>query len=195
MTTPNKPNVPAEMPPPASADLVSRRDPIIAELEKAAKDVPAGTLQQVLRKMVSMLASTKPGAPLANGQAMQDVKDAFARYAQDTEAAKIPRPAILLEAVEWMQAYVTQRGFPAAQAGSAAPAAAPAAVPASKPMAGGKVDKDGFDSGRAASHARSLTGEVPVKPGEPNPQQKQLDDMKDTLKNWQLNTSLGKVRG
>jgi hypothetical protein len=181
----NKPNVPAEMPPAAPNEILAKRDQIIAELEKAAKDT-TGTLQQVLRKMVTLLTSTKPGVPHSN-QALQDVKDAFTRYSQDPEALAKPRPAILMESVEWMQAYLASRGFPV-QAASASAAPAPAA---SKPAAGAKGGKDSFESG-GAQRARSLTGEAPPPPaGQQNESQEQLESMK----NWMLNPGLGKVKG
>ncbi|WNG45662.1 hypothetical protein F0U60_17305 [Archangium minus] len=183
MSTPNNLTVPAEMPPAAPADLVAKRDHIIAELEKAAKDA-SGTLQQVLRKMVTLLASTKPGAPY-NPQSLQDVKDAFTRYSQDPEAVAKPRPAILMESVEWMQAYLASRGFPVA--GAAPAASAPAA---SKPASAAKGAKDSFESG-GSQHARSLGGDVPVPPGQPNKEQEQLESMKS----WMLNPGLGKVKG
>ncbi|QRK04584.1 hypothetical protein JQX13_30575 [Archangium violaceum] len=182
-TSNNKLTVPAEMPPAAPADLVAKRDQIVAELEKAAKEA-SGTLQQVLRKMITLLASTKPGAPY-DPQSLQDVKDAFVRYSQDPEALAKPRPAILMESVEWMQAYLASRGFPVQGAG-----AAPAAAPASKPAAAaGTASKDSFESG-SAQHARSLGGDVPVPPGQ-SKEQEQLESMKS----WMLNPSLGKVKG
>ena len=199
MTTPSKPNVPAEMPPEAPADVLSKRDYLIAELEKAAKD-STGTLQQVLRKMGTMLQSTKPGAPY-NPQAMQDVKDAFSRYASDKEAAAKPRPPVLLESVEWMQVYLSSRGFPVPAASSAPAAAAPAAPTASAPAArpgapaakGKGGAKDGFESG-PVSHARSIGGDAPPAPAR-QPDQQELESMKDQLKNWQMNPGLGRLKG
>lgn len=208
MPTPKQPlEVPKEMPPQASNDHIAKRDRMIAELEKLAKD-SSGTLQQVLRKMAAMMNGTKQMSPGSNAQAMQDVKDAFARYASDKETAAVPPPAILMEAVEWMQTYLAQRGFPVNQAGGSAPAGAPAPA-ASRPAAPARGGaKDGFDSRGATSHAQSIGGEAPLKPGAPaakpgapaeqaqQPQQsQQLDSMKETLKNWQLNSQLGKVKG
>ena len=199
MTTPKPPPmvVPKEMPPQASSEHLAKRDRLITELEKASKDA-TGTLQQVLRKMMSMLTGTKPGMPY-NPQATQDVKDAFSRYVADKEQATTPPPAILLEAVDWMQTYLAQRGFPVNPPGGAAPAgpsATPAAPapPAAKPAGpAAKGSKDGFDSSRS-THAQSIGGEAPVAPAQPGEKQ-QIDSMKETLKNWQLNSQLGKVKG
>lgn len=185
MTTTNKPNVPAEMPPAAPNDILAKRDQIIADLEKAAKDT-SGTLQQVLRKMVTLLTGTKPGVPHSN-QALQDVKDAFTRYSQDPEALKQPRPAVLMTSVEWMQAYLASRGFPVAEASSSAAPAATAAKPAAAAKGGAK---DGFESG-SSQHARALGGDVPVTPGQQPKDQEQLE----SIKNWMLNPGIGKVKG
>lgn len=187
MTTSNKPNVPAEMPPAAPNDILAKRDQIIADLEKAAKET-SGTLQQVLRKMVTLLTSTKPGVPHSN-QALDDVKAAFTRYSQDPEALKQPRPAVLMTSVEWMQAYLASRGFPVTGASSTA-TAAPAAT-ASKPANAAKGGaKDGFESG-SSQHARALGGDVPVAPGQQPKEQEQLE----SIKNWMLNPGIGKVKG
>ena len=184
--------VPAEMPPQASSDHLAKRERLMTELEKAAKE-STGSVQQVLRKMYSMLNGTKPGMPY-NPQALNDVKDAFARYAVDKETASTPPPPILLEAVEWMQTYVAQRGFPATQEAAGASPAAPASARPAAPAK--KGSKDAFESRGTASHAQSIGGEAPLPPaGAPNPQQQQLDSMKETLKNWQLNSQLGKVKG
>jgi hypothetical protein len=183
MTTTNKPNVPAEMPPAAPNEILAKRDQIIADLEKAAKET-SGTLQQVLRKMVTLLTSTKPGVPHSN-QALQDVKDAFTRYSQDPEALKQPRPAVLMTSVEWMQAYLASRGFPVSEASSSA-AAPTAGKPAVAGMGGAK---DGFESG-ASQHARALGGDVPMAPGQ-QPKEQELD----SIKNWMLNPGIGKVKG
>lgn len=189
MSTPPNLTVPKEMPPEAPESLVAKRDTLIAELEKAAKD-STGTLQQVLRKMVTLLNSTKPGAPY-NPQSMQDVKDAFTRYSQDTEAVAKPRPPVLMESVEWMQQYLASRGFPVQGAAPAASAPA-AAKPAAAAGKGGA--KDSFESGGAKSAARSLGGDVPPPPAAQQQEQQPQKDL-ESMKNWMLNPGLGKVKG
>jgi hypothetical protein len=193
--------VPAEMPPQAAPDHLAKRDRLIVELEKAAKE-STGSLQGVLRKLGTMLNGTKPGMPY-NPQAMNDVKAAFTRYASDTTVTT--HPPVLMEAVEWMQTYLAQRGFPANQPGAATAGAATAGAapsgtarstgsrPALTPSAKGA--KDGFDSRSTASHAQTIGGEAPLNPGQSTEQRQQLDSMKETLKNWQLNSQLGKVKG
>ena len=112
MSTPNPdPRVPAEMPPAAPEELTKKRDTIITGLDAAAKTA-TGTLQGVLRKMSELLVNTKDGAHM-NMALYQDVKDAFNRHLG--EAGKNPAlasmPPVLIESVEWMQNYLTARGF------------------------------------------------------------------------------------
>ncbi|PTL80499.1 hypothetical protein [Vitiosangium sp. GDMCC 1.1324] len=187
MSTSNpKVNVPAEMPPEAPAELLAKRDKLVADLEAAAKSA-TGTQQQVMRKMATLLGSTKQGAPF-DPQLFQDVKDAFQRYAQDPEASAKPQPAILMQSVEWMQNYLSSRGF----AVQGAPASAPAATAAPAPARGGK---DSFESG-ASQKARAITGDVPPPPaGQPAPPaDKQQQDL-ESFKTWMKNPGLGKVKG
>ncbi len=193
MSNPNPdPRVPAQMPPEAPADLVAKREPIAAELENQAKSA-TGTLQQVMRKMAALLANTKPGASLSF-QLYQDVKDAFSRHLN--EASKTPAlanmPPILVESVEWMQAYLEARGFAAENAPAATATAAPAAkAPAAKaPVAGGA--KDAFETG-GKKHA-ALTGDVPPPPAaQPDVKAEQKD--LESFKAWMKNPSLGKLKG
>lgn len=182
-----KPVVPAEMPPEAPAELIAKREPLAAELEKAAK-ATSGTLQQVLRKMQVLLSQTKPGSSL-DGQLYQDVKDAFTRYAKDTAAG--PAPASLMQAVDWLQAYLSARGF----AASAEPAASTGAPASAAPRAAVKGG-DAFDSGDSSARARTLTGEVPLSPEaakslDPKSEQQQME----SFKAWMKNPSLGKLKG
>lgn len=193
MSNPNPdPRVPAQMPPEAPPELTAKREKIIPELEKQAA-AATGTLQQVMRKMAALLANTKPGASLSF-QLYQDVKDAFTRHL--TEAGKNPAlanmPPVLVESVEWMQAYLNARGFSAdaAPAAAAAPAASKAAAPAKAPPAAGA--KDGFESG-PKKHA-ALTGDVPPPPAaqpDVKAEQKELE----SFKAWMKNPSLGKLKG
>jgi hypothetical protein len=192
MSNPNPdPRVPAEMPPEAPADLVAKRERIIPELEKHAKTA-TGTLQQVMRKMAALITNTKPGASLSF-QLYQDVKDAFSRHLGEAEKnpALANMPTVLVESVEWMQAYLNARGFAADTAPAATSAAAPAAkAPAGKapPAAGAK---DAFESG-GKKHA-SLTGEAPPPAATPDvkAEQKELE----SFKAWMKNPSLGKLKG
>jgi hypothetical protein len=190
MSTSNKPKVtvPAEMPREAAPEILAKRDQLIADLETAAK-ASTGTLQQVLRKMSALISNTKPGAALDN-RLFQDVKDAFQRFSQDTEAAA-KRPPVLMQSVEWMQAYLSSRGF--AVEGAAAPASAPAAAanPAAPRAAGG--GKDGFESG-GSQRARVL-GDVPPPPGAQPDAAKDQQQQLESFKTWMKNPGVGNVKG
>lgn len=177
--------------PDAPADLVAKRERIIPELENQAKTA-TGTLQQVMRKMASLLSNTKPGASI-NGQLYRDVKDAFSRHLGEAEKspALANMPAVLIESVEWMQAYLEARGF-ATEAAPAATASAPAAAkaPAGKAPAAGA--KDAFESG--GKKQVSLSGDVPPAPAtqpDVKTEQKELE----SFKAWMKNPSLGKLKG
>ncbi len=196
MSNPNPdPRVPAQMPPEAPGELTAKRERIIPELENQAKTA-TGTLQQVMRKMAALLANTKPGASLSF-QLYQDVKDAFTRHLN--EAGKNPAlanmPPILVESVEWMQAYLNARGFSTDNA--PAPAATAASAPAPAPAAGSKAPatagaKDAFESG-GKKHA-AITGDVPPPPAaqpDVKAEQKELE----SFKAWMKNPSLGKLKG
>jgi hypothetical protein len=184
MSTNNpKVTVPAEMPPEAPPELVAKRDQMLADLETAAK-ATTGTQQQVMRKMAALIANTKPGAALDN-QLFQDVKDAFQRYSQDPTASAKPQPAVLMQAVEWMQTYLASRGF--------AVQGTPAGAPAPAGQRGAAKASDSFESG-GAQRARALTGDVPppaAQPGSTTDQQQQLE----SFKTWMKNPALGKVKG
>ncbi|MFP2962182.1 hypothetical protein ACLEPN_31470 [Myxococcus sp. 1LA] len=193
MSNPNPdPRVPAQMPPEAPAELTGKREKLITELENQAKSA-SGTLQQVMRKMSALMANTKPGASL-NFQLYQDVKDAFSRHLN--EAQKTPAlanmPAILVESVEWMQAYLNARGFAADEAPAAAPTAtaAPAAAPKAPAAPGGA--KDAFETS-SKKHA-SLTGDVPPPPSSPPDVKAEQKDL-ESFKAWMKNPSLGKLKG
>ncbi|WP_309889476.1 hypothetical protein [Archangium sp.] len=194
MSTSNKPKVtvPAEMPREAAPEILAKRDQLIADLETAAKG-STGTLQQVLRKMSALISNTKPGAALDN-RLFQDVKDAFQRFSQDTEAAA-KRPPVLMQSVEWMQAYLSSRGFAVegAAATTATTASAPAAAanPAAPRAAGG--GKDGFESG-ASQRARVL-GDVPPPPGAQPDAAKDQQQQLESFKTWMKNPGVGKVKG
>ncbi|NMO21605.1 hypothetical protein HPC49_32205 [Pyxidicoccus fallax] len=182
------PRVPSEMPPDAPAELVAKRDRIIPELEKQAK-AATGTLQQVMRKMGALISNTKPGAAL-DGRLYQDVKDAFSRHLAEAEKnpAIAAMPPILVESVEWMQAYLNARGFSSET--SAAPAAAPAKAPAGKAPAAGA--KDAFETS-TKKHA-ALTGDVPPPPAQPLDVKKEQKEL-ESFKAWMKNPSLGKLKG
>ncbi|QSQ18668.1 hypothetical protein JY651_25220 [Pyxidicoccus parkwayensis] len=183
-------NAPAELPPDAPAELVAKRDRIIPELEKQAKTA-TGTLQQVMRKMAALISNTKPGAAL-DGRLYQDVKDAFSRHLSEAEKnpALAAMPPVLVESVEWMQAYLNARGF-SPESASAPAAAAPAKAPAAgKAAAAGP--KDAFESG-GKKHA-SLTGEAPPPPAAPLDAKKEQKEL-ESFKAWMKNPSLGKLKG
>ncbi|RYZ33827.1 MAG: hypothetical protein EOO71_40940 [Myxococcaceae bacterium] len=198
MSNPNPdPRVPAEMPPAAPEELTKKREGIISGLDAASKGA-TGTLQQVLRKMSELLVNTKDGAHM-NMALYQDVKDAFNRHLG--EAGKNPAlaamPPVLIEAVEWMQNYLTSRGFePSAAAAPAAAAPAAAAKPAAAAGPGGP--KDAFVSDSAAKKRAAITGDVPPPPSianapPPNTQEVQKD--LESFKAWMKNPALGKLKG
>ena len=98
--------------PQAPADLLAKRDGLIAELDKAAKSA-SGPTQQAIQKMSALLGSTRQGAA-PSGAVHQEVKDAFNKLVE--ESSKDPKhasaaPPILNQSVEWMQAYLKARGF------------------------------------------------------------------------------------
>ena len=170
--------VPAELPPEAPPEVLARRDPLIQELDAAAKTAK-GALQQVLRLMGQLIVNTKPGASV-DGQLYQAVRDAFIRY--EKEAGSAPWPPVLVQSVEWMQTYLASRGFAVPEA-AGSPLAAVTAAP--------RTGKDAFEA--TARKGPSLTGDTPVAPAAQQPtteQQKQ-----DALKTWMMNRDLGKVRG
>lgn len=193
MSNPNPdPRVPAQMPPEAPPELVAKRERLVTELENQAKSA-TGTLQQVMRKMSALLGNTKPGASLSF-QLYQDVKDAFTRHLN--EATKTPAlasmPPVLVESVEWMQAYLNARGFATDEAAAAAPAptAAPAAAP--KAPAGPGGGKDAFET--SSKKLPSLTGDAPPPPSaQPDVKAEQKD--LESFKAWMKNPSLGKLKG
>ncbi|MFL5351365.1 hypothetical protein [Archangium sp.] len=184
MSTSNPPKVtvPAEMPPEAPPELIAKRDPLIAELENAAKSA-TGSLQQVLRKLAGLLKSTtaKPGAPIDVGL-FEDVKMAFERFSKEPPEVIAKKPAILNQGLEWMQTYLASRGFPVAGAAPAAPSAA----------GGKRAGNDSFESG-ASQRARALSGEAPPPPAQQGTvgSKEQIE----SIKNWQMNPGLGKVKG
>lgn len=193
MSNPNPdPRVPAQMPPEAPAELVAKRERLVTELENQAKSA-TGTLQQVMRKMSALLANTKPGASLSF-QLYQDVKDAFNRHLN--EATKTPAlanmPPILVEAVEWMQAYLNARGFSTDEAAASAPAATAAPAPTAKAPAGPGGTKDAFET--SSKKLPSLTGDVQAPPSaQPDVKAEQKD--LESFKAWMKNPSLGKLKG
>ncbi|MCY1045173.1 hypothetical protein OV208_27915 [Corallococcus sp. bb12-1] len=199
MSNPNPdPRVPAEMPPAAPEELTKKREGIISGLDAASKGA-TGTLQQVLRKMSELIVNTKDGAHM-NMALYQDVKDAFNRHLG--EAGKNPAlasmPPVLIEAVEWMQNYLTSRGFePSAAAAPAAAAAAPAQV--AKPAAGGPSGaKDAFVSDSAAKKRAAITGDVPPPPSianAPPPSTQEVQKDLESFKAWMKNPALGKLKG
>lgn len=197
MANPNPdPRVPAEMPPAAPEELTKKRESIITGLDAAAKTA-TGTLQQVLRKMSELLANTKDGAHM-NMALYQDVKDAFNRHLG--EAGKNPAlaamPPVLIESVEWMQNYLTARGFdPAAAATPAAAAPTPAAKPAA--AAGASGGRDAFESDSAAKKRAAITGDVPPPPAVANakPDSQEVQKDLESFKAWMKNPALGKLKG
>lgn len=183
MSNPNPdPRVPAQMPPEAPPELVAKRERLVTELENQAKSA-TGTLQQVMRKMSALLGNTKPGASLSF-QLYQDVKDAFTRHLN--EATKTPAlatmPPVLVESVEWMQAYLNARGFSTDEA----------AASAAKAPVGPGGAKDAFETS-SKKHA-SLTGDVPPPPAAPPDVKAEQKDL-ESFKAWMKNPSLGKLKG
>jgi hypothetical protein len=170
----------------APAELLAKREHLIAELDKAAKSAH-GTLQQVLLKMGVLIGGTRPGAAI-DPQGCEGIKEAFLRFSEDPAAPRTP--PILMEAMEWIQAYL-------AASSSLMAAPAPAGVRASPSPATSAAPrgKDSFESG-AAPRARSVTGEVPHQPAAPpaeapKGQQQQLE----SFKTWMKNPALGKLKG
>jgi len=191
MSTSNtKVTVPAEMPPEAPPELLAKRDPLIAELETAAKTA-TGTLQQVLRKLAALLKSTtaKPGAPI-DVPLFEDVKLAFQRFSQEPAEVIAKRPAVINQGVEWMQAYLSSRGFPVPGATATATPAAPAAPGASAAPAKRGVN-DSFES-NASQRAHAISGEAPAPAQQGTVGSK---EQLESIKNWQMNPGFGKVKG
>lgn len=185
---------PSVAPPEAPSELIEKREKIAQELEKVAK-TSTGSLQQVLRKTAAMLSNTKPGAQI-DGQLYNDVKEAFLRYSKDTAAG--PTPPVLMEAIDWMSAYLSSRGFAPAPEPAAAAAAPAASAPAAAPAQGAKAAKDGFESGKPTKSAMSLGNPdaplptaAPNQPLDPKAEQKELE----SFKNWMKNPGLGKLKG
>jgi hypothetical protein len=196
MSTPNPdPRVPATMPPAAPEEVTKKRDGLISGLDAAAKTA-TGTLQAVLRKMSELLANTKDNAQLSMNL-YEDVKNAFTRHL--AEAEKNPKlaadmPPVLISAVEWMQEYISSRGFEAPQA-----AAAPAATTAPAPAAQGQgKSKDAFESSSAAKKRAAITGDVPPPPSVANakpPDSQEVQKDLESFKAWMKNPALGKLKG
>lgn len=178
-TNTEKFTVPTEMPPEAPADLQGKREGIVAGLEAEAKTA-TGTMQQVLRVMAQVVHNCRPDAQM-DSNLDNSMRTAFQRL--EKEGVTAPWPTVLVSAIEWMQAYITARGFPLKdEAVAASPVAQPAQAGA--PAVQGAAVRDVFES---ASSKMSLTGEAaPASPG---------GSAEGGLKNWQLNPSLGKVRG
>ncbi|MDY7225523.1 hypothetical protein [Hyalangium rubrum] len=179
---------PSMAPPEAPPELLEKREKIAAEMEKIAK-TSTGSLQQVLRKTAALLSNTKQGAQI-DVQLYNDVKEAFLRYSKDAAAG--PTPDVLMEALEWMSAYLSTRGFAPAEQQAAAPApAATASAPASAPRA--KGPQDGFESGKGSKAMSLGNPDAPPsnQPLDPKTEQKEIE----SFKNWMKNPSLGKLKG
>lgn len=167
-----KPAVPAEIPE-APPELQAKRQPIVDALEEVSKTA-TGQLQPVLRVMAKVLHNCRPGAT-TDPDTDRAMREAFQRY--EPEMTKNPWPPVLEEAVAWMQDYLAARGFlPGDQ--SFPPRESENAVQ-------GAGAQDVFEK---VSNKPSLTGEQPVTPGTP-------PSSEGSLKNWQLNPGIGKVRG
>jgi hypothetical protein len=199
MSTPNPdPRVPATMPPAAPEEVTKKRDGLISGLDTAAKTA-TGTLQAVLRKMSELLANTKDNAQLSMNL-YEDVKNAFTRHL--AEAEKNPKlaadmPPVLISAVEWMQEYISSRGFEATPAAAAAPAATAAAPAAGAAQGQGKA-KDAFESSSAAKKRAAITGDVPPPPSVANakpPDSQEVQKDLESFKAWMKNPALGKLKG
>jgi hypothetical protein len=164
-----KPVVPAEMPPEAPAELHSKRETLMTQLEADAK-TSSGTVQQSLRVMVQLLNSCRPG-----GTMEPELDASIRRVFQQLEKEGITEwPPSLLGSVQWMQDYLTARGLPRSESG--------AEVGNTVPGAG---SKDVFERAQAKM---SLTGEQAPPAADSTPKE-------GGVKNWQLNPGLGKVRG
>ncbi|RKH82354.1 hypothetical protein D7Y21_28695 [Corallococcus sp. AB045] len=181
-----KSTAPAEMPPEAPAELHAKRDSLLPELEKAAKDTK-GTEQQVLRNLIKLMTNTKSGAAI-DWQTFQDVKDSFTRYSKDTTTGK--PPDCLEGALEWLSAYLNARGFGGTESAAPATAGKPAAQAGARPSTGAK---DGFESGN--SNRAAALGDVPPPPGAVTPDVKGEQQQLDSFKAWMKNPSLGKLKG
>jgi hypothetical protein len=173
----------------ASASMLAKADPIVAELDKAAKTA-TGTLQQVLRVVALVVRDTKSGA--LTQQSHNSMTEAMGRLMTEAKtdpsiAAKVP--AALGEAVEWLQTYLSERGVPeggyGGQAAAPKAAAAPAARPAARPM--GKAG-DGFESGGARPMA------LPTDDA-PQPVAPKSGQQLESFKAWMKNPSAGKLKG
>ncbi len=171
-TNTDKIAVPAEMPPEAPAELHAKREKLVAGLDAEAK-VATGTMQQVLRIMSQFLNNCRPGAEI-DSNLDNSIRTAFQRL--EAEGSTTPWPTVLVQSIEWMQAYLEARGFPLKDEAAATKPA---------PAVQGSGARDVFEK---ASTKISLTGEQPIATTEGG-------NAQGGLKNWQLNPSLGKVRG
>ena len=169
-----------------ATDLLARRDRLIAELEKVA-NASTGTLQQVLQKMSVLIGGTRPGLTL-NADSCRDISESFLRFSQDPAAPRTP--PILMEAMEWVQAYLVAVSSSTPRQAPAGVSAAPAASAATTRRGG---NKDGFES-VSSQKVRTLTGDVPAPTARSNStadQQQQLE----SFKTWMKNPGLGKLKG
>lgn len=173
----------------APPELLADADPIIAELEKAAKTA-TGTLQQVLRVVANVMRDTKTNS--LTQQLHQSMTEQMTRLMSEAKtdnsiAAKVP-PA-LGEAVEWLQSYLRARGVPeGGYYSEGAPAKAPAAAaPAQRPAAG--TAQDGFES--KGSRPMALPTDDAPNPAAPQKPGQQLE----SFKAWMKNPSAGKLKG
>ncbi|NTX36447.1 MULTISPECIES: hypothetical protein [unclassified Myxococcus] len=188
--------------PPEPAELVEKRDKLLAELESQSK-VAQGTFLQVVRTMKMLVASTTPGTPF-DEKLYGDVSGALQRFMADPI---LPVPPTLGLVVSYLSERLSTYGmtiqnavkeanpelhakFAFAPPGAQAPSA-PAAPPAPARTSGAPAAKDGFES---ASNKRSLSLDPeasPPPPADPKKEQQQLE----SFKAWMKNPSLGKLKG
>lgn len=167
-----KPEIPTQMPPDAPEELQAQRQAIVDGLEAASKTA-TGALQPVLRVMAQVLHSCRPGSSL-DGGFDRGMREAMQRY--EPEMAKNPWPPVFEDAVRWMQDYLTARGFKTGDQSYP-----PRPEKATNRVAGAL---DMFE--KISSGMPSLSGEAPVGPRSTDA---------GSVKNWQLNPGIGKVRG
>ncbi len=173
----------------APPELLAKADPIIAELEKAAKTA-TGTLQQVLRTVANVVRDSK-GGQFDQGlhKTMTDLMSRLMTEAKSDASIVAKIPSVLGDGIDWLQSYIAARGVPeGGYFSEGKPAAkAPAAAAAPRPAAG--KSQDGFES--KSSRPMALPTDDVANPAVPQKPGQQLE----SFKAWMKNPNTGKLKG
>jgi hypothetical protein len=162
------------------AELLTKRDQLLVDLEKAAKAATHSTLQQVLQKMLVLVLATKHGTPL-NGEACREIQEAFLKFADDPTTSRLPQA--LTDALAWLERYIVASV-------ALLPKGAQAQLMESAPEPV-KRGKDSFES--SAKPRRTLSEELPATVGAADPVKPQPQG--ESFKAWMKNPGLGKLKG